>query len=54
MPRHLEAAAEINHLWISCLDHEALDLSSCPTNETVAAIIDRHCPQPPTDTDTES
>lgn len=42
MSPSLAAAMEINALWRKCLDGSQVHLASCPSDEEVAAIIERH------------
>jgi hypothetical protein len=44
----LQAAREISRLWLECLNGLHVELATCPSDDTMAAIIDRYCPQPPT------
>lgn len=42
MPRGLDAAVQINALWHRCLELEHILPASCPTDDDVAAIIEKH------------
>lgn len=45
MSPSLEAASEINGLWIECLGGLEVKLATCPSNERVAEVIEKHFPE---------
>lgn len=42
MAPYQAAAAEINALWKACINNRVVGTSGCPTDDEVAAIIERH------------